>query len=146
AFGMQRRAFRRLPAVRLSVPDGRAVVTIEDAVRGATAEDVAASTGDFVLRRGDGAFAYQLAVVVDDLTMGITEIVRRADLASSAGRQVLLARLLGGAPASFLHVPLVVGDDGGRLAKRGRGITIRSQRDAGRDPRALVAAIARAYG
>jgi glutamyl-tRNA synthetase len=83
-FGMRPRAFRRPPAVRLAVPhDTRAVVTTNDLVLGSRTENVADVTGDFVLRRGDGVFAYQLAVVVDDLAMGITDVVRGADLASS---------------------------------------------------------------
>jgi glutamyl-tRNA synthetase len=145
--GMRARAFRRLPAVRLAVPeDDRAQVTLEDAVLGPLVEDVAAVTGDFVLRRGDGVFAYQLAVVVDDLAMGITEVVRGADLALSAPRQALLARLLGGTPPRFAHVPLVVGDGGARLAKRAPGVTLRDQRALGRDPADLSRAIAIAYG
>src|SRR6202000_3149302 len=79
AFGMKERAFKRLPAVRLAVPD-EARIAFEDAIVGPVEEDVARVTGDFVLRRGDGVFAYQLAVVVDDLAMGITEVVRGADL------------------------------------------------------------------
>lgn len=143
-YGLRARAFRRPPALRLAVPED-AIVTVDDAVLGPITEHVARAAGDFVLRRGDGVFAYQLAVVVDDLAMGITEVVRGADLVSSAPRQALLARLLGGEPPRFAHVPLVVGEDG-RLAKRARGVPIREQREAGRDPRDLVRAIARAYG
>ncbi len=147
AHGMRSRAFRRPPAVRLAVPGGGASrVAFEDAVLGRIEEDVGASVGDFVLRRGDGVFAYQLAVVADDLTMGITEVVRGADLASSAARQALLAQLLGGDPWGFAHLPLVVAADGTRLAKRARGMTLREQRAAGRDPEELVRTIAAAYG
>jgi len=144
--GMRARSFRRPPAVRLAVPEaGEGRVVVDDAVLGALVENVAETTGDFVLRRGDGVFAYQLAVVVDDLAMGVTEVVRGADLATSAPRQALLARLLGGTPPGFAHVPLLLGPDGARLAKRARGMTLRSQRAAGRDGRELVRAIARAY-
>jgi glutamyl-tRNA synthetase len=144
---MRSRAFRRPPAIRLAVPsDGRAIVTTNDLVLGARTENVAEVTGDFVLRRGDGVFAYQLAVVVDDLAMGITDVVRGADLASSSARQVLLARLLDGEAPSFAHVSLLVAEDGRRLAKRDGGMTIREQRELGRDPRELVRTIARAYG
>jgi glutamyl-tRNA synthetase len=144
--GMRPRAFRRPPAVRLAVPEGRAsTVVVEDAVLGRIEENVAEITGDFVLRRGDGVFAYQLAVVVDDVTMGITEVVRGADLAASAPRQALLARLLGAEPPAFAHVPLLLGADGARLAKRARGMTLRDQRAAGRDGRELARAIAGAY-
>jgi len=147
AFGMRARAFRRPPAVRLAIPDDeRSIVTTNDLVLGPNTEDVANVTGDFVLRRGDGVFAYQLAVVVDDVHMGITDVVRGADLASSSARQVLLARLLDGNPPTFAHVPLLVADDGRRLAKRDGGMTIREQRALGRDPRELVRTIAHAYG
>jgi glutamyl-tRNA synthetase len=147
ASGMNPRAFKRPPAVRLAVPhDGTARLALEDRVLGPIVEDVAQATGDFVLRRGDGVFAYQLAVVVDDLAMGVTEVVRGADLATSAPRQALLARLLGGEPPSFAHVPLLVGDDGERLAKRARGVPIADQRAQGVSAAALVRAITSAYG
>lgn len=146
-FGMQPRSFRRPPAVRLAVPnDARSIITTNDLVLGSHTENVFETTGDFVLRRGDGVFAYQLAVVVDDLAMGITHVVRGADLAASSPRQTLLARLLGGQPPTFAHVPLLVADDGRRLAKRDGGMTLRDQRVGGRDPRELVRTIARAYG
>jgi len=145
--GMRPRDFKRPPAVRLAVPDDdRGLVTVHDRVLGTTTEHVGRVTGDFVLRRGDGIFAYQLAVVVDDLAMGITDVVRGRDLASSSARQVLLAHLLGGVAPTFAHVPLLVGADGARLAKRAQGMTLGEHRDAGCDPRALVRSIARAYG
>jgi glutamyl-tRNA synthetase len=145
--GMRPRAFKRPPAVRLAVPhDERAHVALEDRVLGPLVEDVAQGTGDFVLRRGDGVFAYQLAVVVDDLAMGVTEVVRGADLASSAPRQALLARLLGGEAPRFAHVPLLLGEGGERLAKRARGVPLAEQRAQGAAPAALVRAIAGAYG
>jgi glutamyl-tRNA synthetase len=145
--GHRARAWKRPPAVRLAVPaGGLARVAVEDAVLGRIEEDVAEATGDFVLRRGDGVFAYQLAVVVDDLAMGVTEVVRGADLASSAPRQALLAELLGGAAPRFAHIPLLLGADGARLAKRAKGISLRDQRASGRDPRDLARSIARAYG
>jgi glutamyl-tRNA synthetase len=145
--GHRSRAFRRAPAVRLAVPSGgEGMAEATDLVLGKLVEDVFETTGDFVLRRGDGTAAYQLAVVVDDLAMGVTDVVRGADLASSAPRQALLARLLGGTPPRFAHIPLLLGEGGVRLAKRARGVTIREQRELGRDPRELVRAIARAYG
>jgi glutamyl-tRNA synthetase len=145
--GMNARAFRRPPAVRLAVPaDDRARIAIEDAVLGPLREHVGEVTGDFVLRRGDGVFAYQLAVVVDDLAMGVTEVVRGADLAASAPRQALLATLLGGQPPRFAHIPLLLGPDGERLAKRAPGMTLRDQRAAGRSGTDLARALAGAYG
>lgn len=147
SWGMRERAFKRPPAVRLAIPeDARAIVTTHDRVLGARTEHVGEKTGDFVLRRGDGVFAYQLAVVVDDLAMHITEVVRGMDLEGSSARQTLLATLLGGAPPTFAHVPLLVGAHGERLAKRAKGVTLRDHRAAGEDPSALVRAIARAYG
>lgn len=108
------------------------------------ASDVACETGDFVLRRGDGVFAYQLAVVVDDLAMGVTEVVRGADLLASTGRQVMLARLLGGRPPSYAHAPLVVAPNGERLAKRARGVAVRDHREAGVERSVVLTALARA--
>lgn len=143
--GMRERPFRRPPSLRLRVPPG-SVASVDDEVLGTWKADVAEHGGDFVLRRGDGAYCYQLAVVVDDLAMGITEVVRGADLASSAPRQVWLARLLGGDPPRFAHLPLVVGHAGERLAKRSRGVPIADQRASGRDPGDLVRRIAVAYG
>jgi glutamyl-tRNA synthetase len=142
--GMAERAWKRPPALRLRVPAGEVVV--EDRWQGIVRQDVAAAVGDFILRRGDGAFAYQLAVVVDDLAMGITEVVRGADLLSSTPRQVLLAELLGGTPPRYAHLPLVLDADGERLAKRGGGVTLREQRAAGVTPGHLVDALARLLG
>ncbi|MBI5538212.1 MAG: tRNA glutamyl-Q(34) synthetase GluQRS [Deltaproteobacteria bacterium] len=138
------RTFRRTPATRLAVPQG--IVRVQDAVQGAREVDVASETGDFVLRRGDGLFAYQLAVVVDDLEMGITEVVRGADLWSSSARQALIAMLLGAQPPAWAHAPLVVSEDGTRLAKRAHGVAVRHHREEGRDPRWLVARMAHALG
>jgi glutamyl-tRNA synthetase len=136
------RTFKRPPAARIAVPHG--VIEFVDAVFGRQSQDVARQCGDFVLRRGDGVFAYQLAVVVDDLTQAMTEVVRGADLLSSTARQILLMDLLGARPPRFAHAPLVVGADNVRLAKRARGVSIRDYRDAGVNPRELVAIIARA--
>src|SRR5262249_1462917 len=142
--GMRPRAWRRPPAIRLRVPER--VIEVEDALQGRVTQDVAAAVGDFVLRRGDGAFAYQLAVVVDDLAMGVAEVVRGADLLGSTPRQVLLAELLGGIPPRYAHVPLVLASDGSRLARRNARTTLRDHRAAGVDPGALVDALARTLG
>ncbi|MFM7140660.1 MAG: tRNA glutamyl-Q(34) synthetase GluQRS [Alphaproteobacteria bacterium] len=138
------RDFRRPPAVRLAVPPGEVVV--RDRWQGEVRHDVARDVGDFVLRRGDGVFAYQLAVVVDDLAMGIEEVVRGADLLDSSPRQALLARLLGGQPPAFAHAPLVVGPDGERLAKRARGVPLRERRLSGETGPELVGRLARMLG
>jgi glutamyl-tRNA synthetase len=145
SFGMRPRAWKRPPAVRLRVPDD-ATVTVHDRFQGELTQDVARAVGDFVLKRGDGVYSYQLAVVVDDLAMRVGEVVRAVDLLDSAPRQVLLARLLGGSPPSFAHLPLVLAHDGARLAKRARGVPIRDRREAGQSAAALVAELARLLG
>jgi glutamyl-tRNA synthetase len=144
AFGMAERAWKRPPAIRLAVPPGEVVV--DDALAGTLRQDVAATVGDFVLRRGDGVWAYQLAVVVDDLAMGITEVVRGVDLLASAPRQAMLAGLLGGTAPRFAHVPLVVAADGARLAKRAAGITLRDLRDGGAMPADVLGILTRTLG
>lgn len=142
--GMRAREWKRAPAVRLRVP-ARAV-TVRDRWQGVFTENVLETVGDFVLRRGDGVYAYQLAVVVDDLAMGITEVVRGVDLLGSAARQVLLAELLGqGAPA-YAHHPMVVGESGERLAKRAPGVTLRDYRGDENGSRRVVAILAAALG
>jgi glutamyl-tRNA synthetase len=121
----------RPAALRVRVPAG--TVTFDDELHGAITEDVEQSVGDFVLRRADGVASYQLAVIVDDVAMQIDEVVRGDDLLSSTARQVLLANLLGARAPRFLHLPLVLGPDGTRLAKRHQsryfGSTIRELRE-----------------
>ena len=138
------RPMKRPPALRLAVPPG--VVTFVDGVQGRVEQDVAASVGDFVLRRGDGVYAYQLVVVVDDLAMAITDVVRGDDLASSTPRQLLLAELLGGAPPRYHHLPLVLDAQGNRLAKRTPGAHVRALREAGVRSEAIVDELSRALG
>jgi glutamyl-Q tRNA(Asp) synthetase len=94
------------------------VVTWHDRRLGAQQQDVAAEVGDFVLKRADGLWAYQLAVVVDDAAQGITHVVRGADLADNTPRQILLQRALQLPTPSYLHTPLVRGADGNKLSKQ----------------------------
>jgi glutamyl-tRNA synthetase len=114
-----RRAAGRRPALRLRAC--AAHVGFVDRVLGPASGVV----DDFVLRRADGAFAYNLAVVVDDAAQGIGEVVRGADLVDTTPRQLLLARLLGLPEPAYAHVPLVLGPDGARLAKRHGSVTLR---------------------
>ncbi len=104
-------------ALRLRVPAG--AVVFDDRSLGRQSIDVGATVGDFVLRRRDGLYAYQLAVVVDDAAQGITDVVRGCDLLSSTARQVLLQRALGLPPVRYLHLPLAVDDRGLKLSKSG---------------------------
>jgi glutamyl-tRNA synthetase len=92
-----------------------------------------------VLRRGDGAVAYNLAVVVDDAQQGVDQVVRGDDLLSSAPRQAYLATLLGSMPPSYVHVPLALNAAGQRLAKRDGAVTLREIVDQGGDPMGLIA-------
>ena len=113
---VRQRMARRPPALRLRVPDE--TVSFLDGHMGSYGENLAQDCGDFLLRRSDGLFAYQLAVVVDDAAMGVTEVVRGADLLASTPRQLLLYRLLNLPAPAFYHVPLLLVPDGRRLSKR----------------------------
>ena len=110
------RAKTRAPAWRVRVPDE--VIAFEDGHMGPCAENLARDCGDFYLRRADGVFAYQLAVVVDDALMGVNEVVRGSDLLSSTARQLWLYRELGLRAPQFYHLPLLLASDGRRLSKR----------------------------
>ena len=106
----------RAPATRLMVPDETWSFT--DGHMGHYGENLLHECGDFLLRRSDGMFAYQLAVVVDDAAMGVTEVVRGSDLLSSTPRQMYLYDLLGLKAPEFIHFPLLLAPDGRRLSKR----------------------------
>ena len=140
------RAFKRPPALRLRVPES-SHVDFDDLVRGRVEQAVDTSVGDFVLRRGDGVFAYQLVVAVDDAAMGITHVVRADDLLASTPRQILLMRALGYAVApAYAHVPLVVAPTGDRLAKRAGAASVRELRARGVSAAEIVATLARGLG
>ena len=111
------------PAIRLRVPEGT-VIAIDDRVQGTVEQDVAREVGDFVLRRADGPWAYQLAVVVDDAAQDITEVVRGADLLDSTARQVFLQRRLGLPTPAYAHLPLVVDGDGRKLSKSAAALPV----------------------
>ena len=106
---------RKQHALRVRVPDE--TIVFEDAVMGAQAQKLASECGDFVLRRRDGLYAYQLAVVVDDALQGITEVVRGADLLESTARQIYLQRALGYATPAYLHLPVAMDEHGAKLGK-----------------------------
>lgn len=128
-----RAAVGREPAVRFRVPDDEsAVVSWDDAFRGRQRLD-ARSLGDFVIAKADGTAAYQLAVVVDDAAAGVTQVIRGDDLVDSTSRQVLLYRALGlsASVPTYCHLPLVLGSDGRRLAKRHGDTRLTTYREAG---------------
>lgn len=103
-------------STRLIVPDE--VISFIDGVQGPYSENLARDCGDFVVRKADGGWAYQLAVVVDDIASGVSEVARGRDLLSSAPRQIYLYRLLGSEPPAYFHAPLLLGPGGRRLSKR----------------------------
>jgi glutamyl-tRNA synthetase len=134
------RASGRRPALRLRA--GGAVVGALDRLRGR----VEAVVDDVVLRRNDGVPAYNLAVVVDDAAQGVGEVVRGDDLLLSTPRQVHLGRLLGLPVPAYAHVPLVLGADRSRLAKRHGAVTLADQRAAGRSPGEVLGRLAASLG
>lgn len=112
----------RTPAWRLQVPD--ITVGFDDALLGRCTQQLRVEVGDFVIRRVEGYFAYQLAVVVDDAAQGITEVVRGADLLDSTPRQIFLQRCLGFPTPRYLHLPLVLGSDGRKLSKQDQALPV----------------------
>jgi glutamyl-tRNA synthetase len=142
-----RAAAGREPAIRFRVPADP--IELNDAVRGRVRFDAPAmQLGDFVIAKADGTAAYQLAVVVDDADMGITQVVRGDDLLDSTPRQILLYRALGWERhiPTYTHVPLVVGRDGRRLAKRHGDTRLAHYRAIGVDAPRLLALLARWCG
>lgn len=123
---------------RLRVPDGEEIV-FEDARLGPRRAVAGRDFGDFLVWRKDDLPSYQLATVVDDAALGITEVVRGADLVRSTFRQLLLFRALGHQPPKFLHAPLMVDPAGKRLAKRHDALSLRALREQGIRPDALCA-------
>lgn len=115
-------------AIRFRVPDE--VIAFDDLLRGRVEEHVASQTGDFVVRRADGLFAYQLAVVVDDAEQGVTQVVRGIDLLGSTARQIALQRALGYPTPAYAHIPLVTNPDGSKLGKRDGALPLPALDDA----------------
>jgi len=115
-------------AFRFRVPPG--LFTFKDLLFGSLSENLDTSVGDFVVKRADGPYAYQLAVVVDDAAQGVTEVVRGADLLDSTARQIALQRALGLPTPAYAHLPLVVGPDGKKLGKRDGALALETLDEA----------------
>lgn len=132
----------RLPSIRLRMPDPHAILTFDDRLHGTTIGKV----DDFVVVRGDGTFAYHLATVVDDAWSGVDQVVRGDDLLSSTARQIALQRILGFEQPEYVHVPLVLGPTGKRLAKRDGAVTLRDLQAQGVTPEEVLAWITHSLG
>jgi glutamyl-tRNA synthetase len=137
----RREAEGRHPALRFRVPD--APITFVDRVAGSVTEHVAETVGDFVVRRSDGIVSYQLAVVVDDALMGITQVVRGADLLTSTARQLAIYDALGyPRPTTYAHAPLLLDASGARMAKRDASQGLAALRARGMTPAQVLGMLA----
>ena len=134
----------KIPATRIHVPNK--IYAFEDKVYGSTSQNLAESCGDFIVQRADGVFAYQLAVVVDDADMGITEVVRGSDLLSSTPRQLYLQDVLGLFHLTYAHLPLLVAPDGRRLSKRNHDLDLGVLRSQGKTPEEILGFLAYCAG
>ena len=135
----------RAPCWRFRTPDGTRI-EFDDGFAGHCAMDVSEKLGDFPLARDESGAGYAIAVVVDDAAMGVTEVVRGDDLLPATPPQILLYRALGLKEPAFFHVPLVVGEDGRRLAKRHGDTRISSYKAAGAKPESIIGFLAYASG
>ena len=136
----RRRAEVRTPAARLVVPDE--TIAFVDQVQGAYEQNLERDCGDFLVRRSDGAFAYQLAVVVDDAQQGVNSVVRGVDLLCSTPQQIHLQRLLGLPQPNYAHVPLIVAERDRRLSKRDHDAALDALLARFKTPAALIGHIA----
>ena len=130
----------RPPALRLRVPDQD--IPFTDLHYGPQRQNLSKACGDFILRRSDGVFAYQLAVVADDGAMGVTQVVRGRDLLSSTARQLYLYRLLGFPAPQFAHAPMLLACDGRRLSKRDGDVSLPALLQAGFTPEDITGRLA----
>ncbi|MEP7100362.1 MAG: tRNA glutamyl-Q(34) synthetase GluQRS [Burkholderiales bacterium] len=139
--GRPARAMRLLTAPSLTAPDAPLLIDWHDRRLGAQHQNASEAVGDFVLKRADGLWAYQLAVVVDDAAQGITHVVRGEDLADNTPRQIHLQRVLGLPTPTYLHTPLVPGADGEKLSKQNGAMPVSTD-----DPLAALHAAGRVLG
>ena len=139
----QRAAKTKTPCWRVAVPDED--VSFTDGLQGAYTQNLARACGDFIVRRADGVYAYQLAVVTDDAQAGVTQVVRGSDLLSSTPRQIWLYELFGFTPPNFIHIPLLCDHDGRRLSKRDEDLDLGLLREKF-TPEQVIGALACAAG
>jgi len=138
-----RLAKERRPALRLNcVQAGGGAIAFRDRIAGPQEMTLTECGGDFALRRSDGVVAYQLAVVLDDAAMGVTQVVRGDDILASTPRQIFLQRLFGLPEPEYAHLPLVLDLEGERLAKRHNALTLAALRERGARPEAVVGYLA----
>ena len=135
----------RIPCWRFKTPQD-SKVTFTDSFAGEFSQDVAATLGDFPIARDPDGAGYTLAVIVDDAAMGVTEVVRGDDLLAATPAQILIQRALGLQTPHYCHVPLVVGTDGRRLAKRHGDTRIATFRESGQSPEAVIGMLAASCG
>ncbi len=138
-----RESFSRKPAWRLQVPDREYALT--DRCCGSFRQNLSRECGDFLVRRADGVYMYQLAVVVDDGLSGVTEVVRGRDLLESSPRQMYLQELLGFSHPQYAHVPMLLSADGRRLSKRDKDLDLGQLRSRVK-PEQLIGWLANAAG
>lgn len=136
----QREAAGRTPAQRLVVPDE--TIAFEDLIQGPYQQHLPTECGDFLVRRSDGAFAYQLAVVLDDAAQGVNSVVRGVDLLCSTPQQIYLQRLLGLPEPTYAHVPLLVAEQDRRLSKRDKDAALDELLTRYKTPEAVIGHIA----
>ena len=139
----QRAEKKRLPSWRVMVPDREFALT--DLVQGDYRENLLTDCGDFVVRRADGVYVYQLAVTVDDGESGVTEVVRGWDLLGSAPRQMYLQELFGFAHPEYAHIPMLMAPEGRRLSKRDQDLDMGALRNR-LSPQQLIGVLAHAAG
>ena len=131
------------PCVRFACPENSAPIVFRDVIQGVQSYNSPDWGGDFALQRSDGVYAYQLACAVDDALMGVTQVVRGRDLLSSTPRQILLLNFLDlVAPKQYAHVPLLLAENGERLAKRHQSLTLRAVKEKGAQPGQIIGLLA----
>ena len=135
-----KKALTKDPSYRLIVPDEE--IVFQDLIQGTYGQNLASECGDFLIRRADGMFAYQLAVTVDDAEQGVNSIVRGYDLITSTPQQIFLLNMMGKSAPQYAHVPLIVNEQGRRLSKRDKDASLDQMLATYKTPEALLGHIA----